>query len=208
MELKFGKVTEIVDSNKFIVKFTVEDDIEDAVAYPIDTFDEPNVGDPIQIYGIDTVFGMSFVYQKQRLFDHTRIKLGEQMVDITDHNVTITSALETEDDGTYGDSDDGVKVATGKGRTIEIDADGKIVVHSGKNTEVTIDKNLNIEVKGAAKINVTNSCELKARTVTVDAKMLQIKGAKNVAPNPAGGPFCAIKICPYTGMPHTGDVAM
>ena len=60
-----------------------------AYADPIDTFDQPEVGDPIVLYEIESVFGFSFMYKKQRLFDHTRMKLNKSLVDIFDDHIEI-----------------------------------------------------------------------------------------------------------------------
>jgi len=210
MDLALGKVTEIVNPEKFIIKFTIEDSIEDAVAYPIDTFDELNIGDPILIYGLDTIFGMSFIYQKQRLFDHTRLKLGDQLIDIMKDRITISSGIENfNDNGNLSDSDPGLKLQSGKGRVIEIDSNGDVVIHSGKNAQVKIDKDLTIKVRGDAKINVTGRCNIKSTDAcTIRGKSVSIKGTTNQVTPTGTGPFCAIKTCPLTGMPHVGDTVM
>ena len=40
MDYRLGKVTSVIDPLKFVIKFTIDIYIEDAIAYPIDTFDE------------------------------------------------------------------------------------------------------------------------------------------------------------------------
>jgi len=91
MDLYLGTVTEIVDDKKFIIKFKIPSLIEGAEAYPVDTFDEVVEGDPILLYGLETIFGYSYLYKKLRLDDHTRLKLLDSLVDIFDDHIEITS---------------------------------------------------------------------------------------------------------------------
>ena len=104
MNIYLGVVSKVTDDLKFIIEFTVEGLIENCIAYPIDTFDQPEVGDPIVLYEIESVFGFSFMYKKQRLFDHTRMKLNKSLVDIFDDHIEIhagetESVITVNDDG-------------------------------------------------------------------------------------------------------------
>jgi hypothetical protein len=93
MNIYLAKVSKVLDKLKFIIEFEIEGLIEQALAYPIDTFDEPNEGDPIIIYELESIFGYNFMYKKQRLFDHTRMKLQDSIVDIFDDHIEIHAGV-------------------------------------------------------------------------------------------------------------------
>lgn len=189
MKIFFGRVTEVVDDKKFIIKFTVETTIEDCIAYPIDTFDEPNEGDPVYLIEIDTPFGYSYMWKKLRLFDHTRMKLLDSLVDIHDDHVEIHAG---EDKSVILINNDG---------TIKIETNDSISVKT---------KTLNVEDTDT-KIKATNvkveatSVEVKGSTVNITGGILKTGNGGVAAPTSKGG-FCAIPICPLTGAPHIGDV--
>ena len=189
MGIIFGKVTEVVDKKKFIIKFTSEKYIEDCIAYPIDTFDEPNVGDPIYLIELDHPYEFSYMWKKMRLFDHTRMKLLDSIVDI---------------------HDDHVEIHAGEGKSVvKINNDGTIHVES-KDSVTVKTKTLNVEDTDT-KIKATNvkveatSVEVKGTTVNITGGTLKTGNGGVAAPTSKGG-FCAIPICPLTGAPHIGDV--
>lgn len=178
MDYKLGRVTSIVDPLRFVIKFTIDNYIEDAVAYPIDTFDEPNVGNPIQVYEIESILGWSFVYKKQRLDDYTRLKLGNSTVEITD---------------------EGINILTSSGNDVFINSDGGVTINSANNINISSSGNININ--GSGNVNVESSS-------TLSLKGSMIKSQNSSVPPTGKGPFCAIKICPYTGQPHVGDTVI
>jgi hypothetical protein len=90
-EIILGVVSKVEDPNKFIIRFTTEDYIEDCIAYPIDTFDQPEVGDPIVLFGLESVLGYSYLWQKQRLFDHTRLKHDDSIIEIKTDEINIVT---------------------------------------------------------------------------------------------------------------------
>lgn len=175
MDYKLGRVTEVVDPLKFIIKFTIDNYIEDAIAYPIDTFDEPNVGNPVQIYEIESILGWSFVYKKQRLTDYTRLKLGNSTLEITD---------------------EGINILTSSGNDVFINSDGGITINSNGNINITSGGTVNVKGEGNVKIESGATLSLKGGL---------IKSENNSVAATGNGPFCAIKICPYTGQPHVGN---
>lgn len=84
-----GHVTDVIDKDKFVIKFTIPNVIEDALAYPIDTFDEPNIGDPVEVTRLEDRFGESYTYKKLRLKNHTRLKLQNSIIDIFNNHIEI-----------------------------------------------------------------------------------------------------------------------
>lgn len=133
MELYLGTVSEVTDSNKFIIKFDVLNQIESMLAYPIDTFDEPNIGDPIIVYQIESIFGYSYMYKKLRLQDYTRMKLGNSEIDITNDSINIT---------------------TKDGSMIVISSDGDIVINSNGAIRLQSDSKITID---APQVSMTGS---------------------------------------------------
>jgi len=92
MEGKLAKVSKLPDDvvlkNKLVIYFTIKDEIEDAIAYPLDVYDECSIGDEVYIYEMESVLGFSFMYNKVRLEDHTRLKLGDSEIDIKKDIIT------------------------------------------------------------------------------------------------------------------------
>ena len=170
-----GIVSGVYDPNTFVIKFTVKNYIEDAIAYPADLApDEPNVGDPVLIYETETIFGYSFLYTKLRLKDHIRMKLGNSSIEVHDYQVYIH---------------------TENGNEVNVTSDGDINIPSNTGA-------INIRGKSEVNINCSADVKVKGNNITLDGPI------KSTATNPAStdpGPFCAIKTCPVTGLPHTSN---
>lgn len=195
MNFMFGHVTSVEDDHKFIIKFTTENYIEDAIAYPIDTFDEPNVGDPVWIIQIETVFGYSFMWKKLRLFDYTRLKLLESKIIIHHDHILVQAG------GGDGDPD-------GKSY-VRLNNDGTIIVKSMNSVTVETPE---MHVKGTTKIDIeTPDYDLKGKdtidieggNITVTGKSFKTK-AGTCTPTGSGG-FCAIPVCPLSGAVHISN---
>jgi hypothetical protein len=176
-----GVVTKVEDPKKFVIRATVEDLIEDVIAYPIDVYDEPYVGEPIEVRQIETIYGYSFVYQKQRLRDHTLLKIGDCVVDLDGNG-------ESADAGTI---------------TIKI-ANASIVLKNGGDIEVTTAANIKVKADGNCNIEASGSCEVKSPKVTITGGQCTIDGS--VAPTGKGA-FCGIPACLFTGAPHVGPTS-
>lgn len=178
MDYRLGKVTSIVDPLKFIIKFTIDNYIEDAIAYPIDTFDEPNEGDPIQVYEIESILGWSFVYKKQRQLDHTRMKLKDSLVDIYEDHVEVHA----------GDTKSVVKV----------NADGSLTIVT--NSSVSIET-------GEASIKATKAT-IEANDVNITGGNLTTVNGGTATPNGQGGfcgiPVCPLTGAPHIGNKISG----
>lgn len=134
-----AKVTELIDDNshsklKFVIKFTAKGIVENAVAYPVNVFDQPEVGDEVMIYELETIFGFSYMYQKLKLTDDTRLKVEGSIIDIDKDLITIKS-----------DKGD-LRVKLDKG-----------------DISVSVNGNINLSVKGSIKIN-SNSCFVPPNT--------------------------------------------
>lgn len=184
MDLYLGTVTEIIDDKKFVIKFTIPGMIENAKAFPVDTFDEPNEGDPLLLYGIETIFGYSYLYKKLRLADHTRMKLLDSIIDIFDDHIEITS----------------------KDTTIMVNGDGTCTIKPKESLTIET-KEVSLKNESTT-LESSSSFEIKSPTITVDGANVTITGGVltvngSVAPT-GSGPFCGITVCPFAGVPHVG----
>lgn len=148
MRMILGKCTEIVDPLRFVIRFTSKGLIEDkCIAYPIDTFDEPELDCEVVLFELETKYGYSWLWKKMRLFNHTREKILGTVLDM------------------YED---------------------KMELHTGDGAEVI-------------------QLDSKSKTITYDAQM-QKTCPGVVTPDPRGGPWCAVPVCPLTGLPHQGHM--
>lgn len=173
-----GIVSGVYNPNTFVIKFTVKNYIEDAIAYPADLApDEPNKGDPVLIYETETIFGYSFLYTKLRLKDHIRMKLGNSSIEI---------------------HDDRINVNTENGNTVIITSDGNITVSSKSDINIESSGGA-VTVKGTSSVNIESSGTINLKG--------NIKSNAKGNPA-AKGPFCAIPVCPVTNLPHTTNIVM
>lgn len=169
--IDIGRVSKVVDKKKFIIKATISGLVEDIIAYPIEGSDEPEVGEEVVLFGLETVFGFSYLYKKMRLFDFTRFKFGDSVIQLTEN---------------------GIAIQTKNGKDI--------LIHS--NGDIDVESDATINIKGKSNISVTSETSIKLKAPKIEMPV------GNVAPNPAGGPFNAIKVCPYTGAPHSGNIVL
>jgi len=91
MDIMLGVVSKVEDPNKFIIRFKVKGWLEDCIAYPIDTDDQPQVDDPVVLFGLENVFGYSWMYKKQRLLDYTQLKHTNSVINIKKDTIIIQS---------------------------------------------------------------------------------------------------------------------
>jgi len=177
MEVRFGVVTDVIDPLKFVIKFKVSGYIEDAVAYPVVAKDEPNKDDPVLIYVIENKFGWSYMYEKIKLKDFIRHKLGNSEIDITEENIAIK---------------------TKEGNEVIIDANGSITIKSAKEINIESDTDVNINATGDINLKTNGEVEL-------DAPSISLKGSYLPDMSTAGskGGFSCIPNCLYLGAPHS-----
>lgn len=146
MNISLGRVSKIEDPLKFIIRFTIEEVIEDCIAYPIDTFDELNEGDPVLLYEIESIFGFSYLYKKLRLYDYTRLKLKDSQINIKEDIIEIFH----------------------KGSIIRILDNEDIEIEAKSNIKVTSEKDINIEAQ--------SNCTVKSPKVKITGGQLDTKG--------------------------------
>lgn len=132
MNVYVGVITKVLNDTNFTIEFTIKGYLEACKAYPIDVLDKPQVKDSIIIYEIDSeLFGFSYLYQKLRIKDFTRISIGSTQVLINKEDITISSGKSS----------------------ITIDQDNNISIDS--NTDIRIDANTRLDVT-APVVNITS----------------------------------------------------
>jgi hypothetical protein len=113
----------ILDSDKFIIGFTIEGCLEDRIAYPIDTFDQPEVGDPIVLFRLASIPSSSWMWSKQKHFDHTRLKHTDSVIEIKNDQINITTGKSS--------------IKMKKGGDIEINGSDVVITGGNLTTKVT-----------------------------------------------------------------------
>ena len=94
--------------------------------------------------------------------------------------------------------DDYTRLKIGK-TEIDIKNDG-INLISGS-SQITIHESGSIDIS----VSDTNTINIDGGTINLDANTLSANSGTVI---PTGvGPFCAITTCPYTGMPHVGNIS-
>jgi len=92
MRLFLGVVTDVIDDEKFSIRFTIKNYIENCIAYPTEVLEKPEVGDAIVLYEIDDdILGCSFLYKKLRLGQNTDISIGSSLVRLTKDKILLKS---------------------------------------------------------------------------------------------------------------------
>lgn len=86
------------------------------------------------------------------------------------------------------------------GENVNIETSGKISFTVGGTNFTEEDGKVSIKTN-TAKIEADN-CEIKGNSVTITGGTLKTKGTSNTD---LGGPFNAIKVCPFSGAPHCGS---
>jgi len=163
--------------------------------------DEPKPGDTILLTNLDPVLNSYWIYEKLKENDFIGFRSAGKMVDITPDYITVgifDKSTEYKDDErptltSY--------VKLDSSGNIEIKTEGKV------NLEITGDTNINVSegsvsVKSLGNMEVESdtSCTIKSPEVKITGGMLKVNGSGT----PTGmGCFCAIPVCPATGLPQT-----
>ena len=163
---------------------------------------EPKLGDAILLTSLDPVLNSYWIYEKLKENDFIGIRAAGKMIDITPGYISIGIFDPSKE---YGEDE-----RPGLTSYIKIDNNGNIEIKSAGNNAINIDGDANIDVKGNAEIKTEEdttieaglNCTVKAMEVKITGGILSVNG--NSAPT-GTGPFCAIPICPISGLPHIGN---
>ena len=95
-----------------------------------------------------------------------------------------------------------LSIGADPGATISITPDGVVTINTKKAVSVATEDSVSIEA--------SKECTVKGSNVTVSGNVTitggSLKTMGTAAVNPAGGPFCAIPTCLFTGAPHLGNM--
>lgn len=95
-----------------------------------------------------------------------------------------------------------LSIGADPGATISITPDGAVTINTKKAVSVATEDSVSIEA--------SKECTVKGSNVTVSGNVTitggSLKTMGTAAVNPAGGPFCAIPTCLFTGAPHLGNM--
>jgi len=204
---------------------------ENVLAFPARTnLDEPKVGDLCVVCSWDPTFNSYCTYEKLKENDFVGFRAHGKMVQIN-HDKVVVGVFDEETEYKDDDVPDVSPIAH-----LEMDKDGNITVHAAKDITVNGDANCTITIKGDnsvtiegnnkvkingdsnievggnltakvsgnGEININGSTKLKSPDVTVTGGMMTVNG--NATPDPSGGGWCAIPICPLTGGIHRGKM--
>lgn len=130
MILGIGRVSQIIDSRRFKIKATITGLIENVTAYPLESCDEPEVGEEIVLFELESEFGYSYFYKKARLFDFTRFKFNDCVIKL---------------------SETGIAIKTENNKEIFVSSSGDITVDCESDIDITIKGTANIK---ANKVNI------------------------------------------------------
>jgi len=128
-----GHIVEIVNEKTFEIKFTVDGYIENKTAYPLDFKDQPEVGNAIFIHEIESILGWSYMYEKVRTLDYTRLKFLNSTIELNEY---------------------GIEITTESGDDITIKSDGNIDIKSKGNTNVKVEGNCTLKMNPGAVLTV------------------------------------------------------
>ena len=203
-----GVVNRVVEDDNLtkeygIIEADIPGVIEGIRAFPKrGELDEPKPGDAILLTSLDPVLNSYWIYEKLKENDFIGFRSAGKMVDITpdyimvgifnkseeykeDERPTLTSFVKIDSNG-----------------NIEINTEGKIDLNITGDTNIEVTEGA-VSVKSLGNIEVESDtyCEIKSPEVKITGGMLQVNGS--CTPTGVGG-FCAIPVCPATGLPHTG----
>lgn len=202
-----GVVKSVITENDLTKEYgVIEADIPGVIegiqAFPKrGEIDEPKPGDAILLLCLDPVLNSYWIYEKLKENDFVGFRSAGKMVDITpdyisvgifdkdkeykeDERPTLTSYLKLDSSG-----------------NIEIKTKGKVDLVIDGNTDINIKNgSTSVKSKGEVKVESSTKCEINSPEVKITGGMLQVNGSGT----PTGmGCFCAIPVCPATGLPQT-----
>ena len=223
-----SKVLGNTDSEK--IEYKIEADIPGVIkginAYPIrECLDEPKVGDPIILLGLDPDYNSYYLYWKLKENDFTGFRSSGKEISITPDEMVLRVYKEPDpENNKYKDNnkepdilrsevrmdkDGNIKVqAIGDGAArVEVNVTGKTTVNIGGECSVTIGGSADVNIGGSANIEVGGQTTVKSPNITLEGGTIKVKGSSfgvgGSAPG-SSGPFNCLGACLFTGAPHGG----
>lgn len=202
-----GTITEIIDPVLYQIKVNIPGIVEDILAFPMrGEIDEPRVGDFVLLRSLDPVFNSYFLYQRLKENDHIGFRSNGKMVDITPDYITIgifDPSIE------YNDVSQGGKYRPEVTDWIKLDKDGNLDINLRTNSTIKIGGDSSISVEGNCTMDITGDATVKSPNITVEGSTVTITGGtlitKGSSNTDMSGPFCGLKNCAFSGVPHSGS---
>lgn len=202
-----GTITEIIDPVLYQIKVNIPGIVEDILAFPMrGEIDEPRVGDFVLLRSLDPVFNSYFLYQRLKENDHIGFRSNGKMVDITPDYITIgifDPSIE------YNDVPQEGKYRPEVTDWIKLDKDGNLDINLRTNSTIKIGGDSSISVEGNCTMDITGDATVKSPNITVEGSTVTITGGtlitKGSSNTDMSGPFCGLKNCAFSGVPHSGS---
>lgn len=197
MNKLLGNIVKVIDKDKYIVEVDVPGEGQGLRAFPYRAeVDEPRVGDLVWLEEIDPIYHSYYLYQKVKENNFIGFRARGKVIKLNEETIQIGVF---DDDGAWFDDSSGTDKTPMPKSWIEITKDGNINIESAEITvnakgNITVNGD-NIAIKGASSVKVEGNTTITGGNLTVNG---------NVAPT-GSGPFCGIKVCPFTGAPHVGN---
>jgi len=202
-----GVVNRVIEDDNLtkeygIIEADIPGVIEGIRAFPKrGELDEPKPGDAILLTSLDPVLNSYWIYEKLKENDFIGFRSAGKMVDITPDYITVGIF---DKDKEYKEDDRPTLTSYLKldsSGNIEIKTEGKVDLVIDGNTDINIKNgSTSVKSKGEVKVESSTKCEIKSPEVKITGGMLQVNGSGT----PTGmGCFCAIPVCPATGLPQT-----
>lgn len=180
-----GTVVEVVDPVLYVIKVNVPGVHNGLVASPRRSeLDEPKVGDQVLVDILDSNLFSYNLYTKVKEDEFNGMRSQGKVLDMKADEITLGIF-----DGEYKEADSPECTSF-----IKIKSDGTIQITGMK---------LKIEVDGEVDLKASGSVKVDSPDVKISGGKLTVNG--NASPT-GSGPFCGIKICPFTGAPHVGNM--
>ena len=206
-------VASVVDRQTYEITADIPGVAEGVRAYPFSRgeMDEPVSGNTIYLICVDPVYHSFYLYTKAKSSGFIGIRSNGKLVKVSPDDVTIgvygtgdTNADDTSPDPSAGyikiDSSGNIDVMATGNETIKVSGDSKVEI-SG-NCTLKVSGNVSVEASGNADIKASGSTTINSPNVTITGGMLKVQGQASLDLN---GPFCGIKNCIFSGVPHCGS---
>ena len=202
-----GTITEIIDPVLYQIKVNIPGIVEDILAFPMrGEIDEPRVGDFVLLRSLDPVFNSYFLYQRLKENDHIGFRSNGKMVDITPDYITIGIF---DPNIEYNDVSQEGKYRPEVTDWIKLDKDGNLDINLRTNSTIKIGGDSSISVEGNCTMDITGDATVKSPNITVEGSTVTITGGTLITKGSSNtdmlGPFCGLKNCAFSGVPHSGS---
>ena len=233
-EYYLGKISKILDPDKYEVEIDIPGMTKGAKAFPMrGEVDEPKVGDVCLILSLDPTYHSAYFYSRLKENDFIGIRSRGKKIQMTEDEIEIgifpdlnkkeSADTPYEEDGKISPTSY-VKIDKSGNITINMESDQKITILGksnveisgetsikiGANTSVDITGNADVKISGNTDVKISGNADLNVSgSTTLTCPNVTVKGGVLQTTGgvclPTGtGGFCGIPKCPYIGINHVG----